>query len=195
MIWYDGLAEWAKADSVSELQSILFKTPPPFQTKTPPPFSQGSSSNINPSKSHAVGTIFGSIAAFIFSIGRGMVIVIVVLVVVILGIRYFTDRGGSGPLKVLVNPHRPRLVESHGKEDPSSTIFHFHEGIYATILNEGGSGKILVKAILKQDGNTYQRSEDVYIESNQTKDFHFVFTEPSRSGDKMQYDVTTIAIE
>jgi hypothetical protein len=195
MVWYEGLSEWSKASSVPELQSILSQTPPPFQSKTPPTFNQvNTSPSTNPSKIHALGTIFGSIGSFLFSIGRGLAIVIVVLIAVVLGIKYFTEKGSSAPFKVEVNPPKPRLVESHGNEDPSSTIFHFHEGVYATVLNEGGSGKVLVKAILTQDGNTYERSEDVFMGANQTRDFHFNFTEPSRTGGKMEYYVTPVAM-
>lgn len=195
MVWYEGISEWTKASAVSELQAIFIQTPPPFQSKTPPTYNKvNPSSNPIPSKTHAIGTIFASIFSFLFSISRGFAIMCVVLLVVFLGIQYFSERGNGAPFKVMVNPPKPRLVESHGNEDPTSSIFHFHEGIYATILNEGGSGKVLVKAILKQDGNTYERSEDVFMGENQTRDFHFNFTEPSRTGSKMEYEVTAIAV-
>jgi hypothetical protein len=106
-----------------------------------------------------------------------------------------TKSGEYSPVKLVVNPPKPRLVESHGNEDPTSSMFHFYEGVWATVLNEGGSGKVLVKATLTQDGHTWQRSQDFVLGENSTKDVHFVFTEPSRVGGDMKYEVTTEAME
>lgn len=106
-----------------------------------------------------------------------------------------TKSGEYSPVKLVVNPPKPRLVESHGNEDPTSSVFHFYEGVWATVLNEGGSGKVLIKATLTQDGHTWERSQDFVLGENSTKDVHFVFTEPSRVGGDMKYEVTTVAME
>ena len=122
-------------------------------------------------------------------------LLILTIIITLLQCSCNTKSGEYSPVKLIVNPPKPRVVESHGNEDPTSSVFHFYEGVWATVLNEGGSGKVLVKATLTQGGHTWQRSQDFVLGENSTKDIHFVFTEPSRIGGDMQYEVTAESMD
>lgn len=159
------------------------------------PFSQTNikSSNTNNSTATEVKQANG-----VWKIIRNGTLLLLVIVGLVWVSSLFINSGGPGnysPIKVVVNPPKPRLVESHAAEDPSSEMLAFREGVYATVLNEGGSGRVLVKATLQQGSNIYKRSEDVYLGENQTQEVHFVFTEPARLGADMKYDVSVIAMQ
>lgn len=173
MIWFEGLDKWVRASEVAELKD-LFKTPPPYQPSYISPVNQ------NLSEESGSGWKALRIVAFL----------IVGVVGVIFLISFLSNPHHNKFMNVDVHPPQARIMESHANEDPSSKLFAYREGVYCTVLNEGGAGRLLVTATLTQGTNTYERTQEVYLNGNQSQEIHFVFTEPHALGGDMKYEIT-----
>lgn len=193
MIWFEGIDEWKKAGDIPELQGAFEVTPPPFTTKATPPPPPKPKAEQKPKAEEPKPTVGGGL----WKITKNAVLLILIITIVVIGLNviYRISNSSSSPIKIAVNPPAPRVVTSHSNEDPSSKMFNYKQGVWATVLNDGGSGLILVKATLTQGGNTYEKSEQTYMASNQTQDFHFVFSEAQLLGSNMRYEVSAVSLE
>lgn len=176
MVWHDGMDNWKPAGQVADLASLFASAPPPYVAPAPPAYSEPPKSG---SAWRAVRIIAGVIVGifilkFLFNI--------------------LNNPRGNGMVHLDVNPPKARIVENHANEDPSSKLFAFREGVYCTILNEGGAGRLLVKAKLYQGSNIYERTQEVFLQGNQSQEMHFVFTEPRALGGEMKYEVNAVAL-
>lgn len=173
MVWRDGMSFWQKAGELGELSGIFAITPPPYYPLPPIPDS----------------TSYGGVTRIV-RIVAGLVIVMLVVKFILSA---FNNTNNS-LVNINVHPPTARIIESHANEDPSSRVFAFREGVYCTVLNEGGAGRLLVSAILLQGNEKYVRSQEVYLNANQSQELHFVFTEPHALGGNMKYEVTAKAL-
>jgi len=175
-IWYEGLENWMKVADVPELQSILPSIPPPYsKSQTPPTFQKVSSKSVaeeKPKKKSRFGVV-------------GWIILIVIIIAVLTMI---ANNPNSIPgVKVQINTPKPIVVTK--RIEDASSILKLKETIYATILNQGGDGNVLVTFHLMQDGNDYTRTESVYMRNNQSFDLNQTFDEVTRLGGDMKYYV------
>jgi hypothetical protein len=187
-IWYEGLSEWTTAGKVEELKGAYRVSPPPFETKVqPPPLSKSDQEFVDTVKAQKPSSavrVVGTIAIILIGIGGAFFI-----------LSLFINGGSNSMLKVTVHPPNPRVVETHSNEDPSSQLFAYRQAVYATVLNAGGSGNILVKAVLRQGDNAYEKSETIYLTNNETQELHFTFDEAKALGGDMHYEVSANAAQ
>jgi len=178
-IWHEGLSNWTTVGMVDELRDIIKSVPPPFNTQPknpPPPFNQ-EKTNVKNSQPEKRG-------------GRGYYVWLTVLVaLVIILFMMFKNNPNSIPgVKVQVSPPKPVLITSRG-DDKNATLLDFKETVYATILNQGGAGSILVTFHLFQNGNDFVRTQTVYLKNSESRDLDVTFDEVKRLGGNMSYRV------
>jgi hypothetical protein len=184
-IWYEGLGNWITADKVDELREILKSAaPPPFnpRPKTPPP----------PFQKEKVQTVCvsqpekKSNSSWYFWIGLLTVIAIIAVIMI------KNNPNAIPGVKVQINTPKPTVITSRG-DDKNSELLNFKETLYATVQNQGGDGTVIVTFNLMQDGNTYTRTQTVYLRANESRDLNVTFDEVKRLGGKMTYSVNAIA--
>ncbi|MGE3824202.1 MAG: GYF domain-containing protein [Bacteroidia bacterium] len=196
LVWFDGLSEWTKAEFIAELKEVLTVTPPPInkQAPPPPPIDQTKKKEEVKSESKLVSTDPKKQN----SVGRTILITFFIVLAIIGCIVVFnimTDPSNNSFVKITVNPPNPRVATSRSEEDPSSTVFAYKQGVDATIINQGGAGRILVTSTLTQNDHSYERSQEIYLPENATEDLHFTFDEAELLGGEIRYSVTAKAIE
>jgi hypothetical protein len=174
-IWYTGLDKWTTAGKVEELKDILNKsTPPPFtqSQKITPPIPNVKSENTGPVKKKSkTGITIGIIAALL-------------LILVVVMIRNNPD---SIPgFKIEINTPKPILLSVRA-DDKNSTILKIKETVYARVQNQGGSGNVIVTFHISQDGNNYERTKSINLQSNEIQDIEETFDEVTRLGGQMTY--------
>ena len=174
MIWYEGMETWTKAGDIEELKSVFPAIPPPFikQQNPAPPLPKPIQSIPPQKKKSKLGII-------------GWILLVVIGGAIIL---MFNNNPKSFPgMKVQINIPKPTVVTK--RIEDASTLLKLKETIYATIMNQGGDGNVLVTFHLLQDGNDFTRTESIYLSSNQSADLNQTFDEVTRLGGDMKYYV------
>jgi len=194
MLWFDGIQTWTKAANIPELKDVFGSIPPPFERqasplvdthkKEAPKAEPVSISTAESKKKNSLGKNILLIAAVLLLIIGGLVIMNVM-----------ENPNDNSFMNVTINPPNPRVVESHGKEDRSSKMFSYKEGIDCTILNQGGSGNVLVTCILIQNDHSYERSKEIFMAENATEELHFVFDEAKLLGGDMTHRIEVKATQ
>lgn len=184
-IWYDGLDIWTTAEQVEELQELLKSSaPPPFgePKKMPPPIQKPTKSfnsvQPEPKKKSKTGTI---IAALVTIILLGFAAIM------------FVNNPDSIPgVKIEINTPKPVIATSRA-DNSNSDLLKKRLTVYATVMNQGGDGNVLVMFKVYQAGNTYDRTKSVYLRANESQDVTETFDEVTRLGGDITYDVQASA--
>ncbi len=90
-------------------------------------------------------------------------------------------------------PPNPVVVSSKS-DASSSTIFDFSIKLTGQVRNNGGDGYIVIKAIVRQDGKRYEKTQQKYLKSYDTDDFEFVFDEVKLFKKAGNYDIQTFPL-
>jgi hypothetical protein len=169
MVWYEGIDEWTQAEKIEELRTLIIN-------------------NENRQDEEKPGD------SLIWKAAKWIGILVLIILAVKISFTVLNNPHSNSYINVDVHPPSPTVVESHAGEDQSSRLFAYREAVYATVINQGGSGRVLVTAQLTQGGNLYERTKEVYINANQSQEVHFVFTEPKALGGSMTFSVAARAL-
>lgn len=183
-IWYDGLSEWTKANNIDELKE-LFKTltPPPFgeTKKTPPPINK-------PTEQASVTPPTKNKKSYI-----RLIVAAIILVLIIGGITMMTNNPNAIPgVKLEINIPKPIVVTSHA-DGKSSGLFNARTTVYATVMNQGGDGNVLVTFYVYQGSNTFDRSKTLFLSAGQSQDLEVTFDEVDYLSGEITYNVEASA--
>jgi len=181
-IWHEGLTDWIKAEETEELREFFkSSTPPPFNKhiESPPSFVSPAAQNKNPN------------TVSVWKVIRVLLIVGVIGFVTILLINNRED----ALMKVTVNPPNPKVLTTRSETDPASTLLDYKQAVHATIINQGGSGKILVTATIHQGSKRFEEKKEIYLSENQSQEVYLMFDGPKALGGRITYDVTARSIE
>lgn len=179
-IWYEGINEWASAGSIEELKE-LFKSssPPPYHQLTPPhikkPEQKKETSTYKaPEKKRNTGwTVF----------------IIILLVLAIGAVIMVKNNPNSIPgIEIKVNTPKPLIVRKSA-DGKNSGLFNARTTVYASVMNQGGSGNVLVTFYVYQGSRTYDKTKRLYLTSGQSKDLEMTFEEVDYISGKISYDV------
>lgn len=182
-VWYEGLNEWTTAEKIDELKPLFHpSTPPPFEEKktSPPPFEvkneQTKSIADQPAKKKS---------------RTGLVVGLLVLFFVVIGALMIVNNPNSVPgVKFEINTPKPIVVTSRA-DGKGSGLFNARTTVYATVLNEGGDGNVLVNFRVYQGEKEFTRSKSVYLGSSQSQDLTETFEEVDYLSGEITYDVKT----
>jgi hypothetical protein len=182
-VWYEGLAEWTTAEKVEELKPL-------FQSASPPPFEKNQSS---PPRFEAKteSTIPKSDVVLETKSKTGLVVTLVVLFFVVIGAVMVMNNPNSVPgVKLEINTPKPVVVTSRA-DGKGSGLFNARTTVYATVLNEGGDGNVLVNFYVYQGEKKYSRSKSIYLSASQSQDLEETFEEVDYVSGDIKYDVAT----
>lgn len=73
-------------------------------------------------------------------------------------------------------PPEPNIIHSEANSD-SSTLFEYSTKVLGTVMNSGGDGYIVIKAFVDQNQKRFTKSKQLYLLSNESEDFEFIFDE------------------
>lgn len=180
-VWFEGLDKWKIMDEIEELKDIfVMKTPPPFnpQKVTPPPIkkltARPDTTQATPKKN--------------FKTGRWVILILILIFVIGGGLMIFNNPNSIPGVKLEINTPKPMVVTSRA-DASKSTLLKGKTTVFATVQNQGGDGNILVKFHVYQDGNHFNRSQEVYLRANSSEDVEMTFDEVRRLGGKITYNV------
>lgn len=187
-IWYEDLPDWTIADKIEELKDLLkTATPPPFgeTKKTPPPIQkttpQTQATTSAPTKKKSK---------------IGLIVVIVVVVVLLLGggglIMVMNNPNAIPGVKLEINTPKPTVVTSSA-DGKKSGVFNARTTVYATIMNQGGDGNVLVTFYVYQGSKTFDKSKSIYLSAGQSQDLEETFEEVDYLSGKITYNVDAVA--
>jgi len=184
-IWYEGLPEWTKAGEIPEL-SELFRnsTPPPIN---PNSFSKNESSKPIPPKSSISEPKKNKPRAWLW-----ILIALFLVISVITGIIVVNNPNAVPGVRLEINTPKPVIVSSRA-DGKNSGIFNARTTVYATVMNQGGSGNVLVTFYVYQGGNTFDKSKSIYLGSNQSEDLEMIFEEVDYISGDITYNVDAVA--
>lgn len=183
-IWYDGLSDWVLASKIDELNDYFNVTPPPFNSErnnTPPPIH--SPANHDPIVGHQKKSPWK--------------IIITVAIIIAVGIIVINFQNGNISTNILGGPSSPspKVLNSRSEVDPNATLLDYKQAVYATIYNEGGSGRILVTATIDQGKRHYEETREVFLAEKASKEVYIMFDGPKALGGEIRYDVYARSID
>lgn len=73
-------------------------------------------------------------------------------------------------------PPQPEITHSEANSD-SSTLFEYSTKVIGTVENYGGDGYVIIKALVNQGDKRFTKSQQLYLLSNESEDFEFIFDE------------------
>lgn len=126
---------------------------------------------------------------------RGLIYTLIVLLLVIVsgGIIVFLNNPNSIPgVKLEINTPSPIVVTSRA-DGSKSSLLKQRTTVYATVLNQGGDGNVLVTFHVYQDGNSYDRTQPIYLQANESRDLEVTFDEVKMLAGKITFDVEAAA--
>jgi len=115
-------------------------------------------------------------------------IIIGFLVVCLIHIILKNDPGSIPGIKIKLNTPKPIVVTSRS-DSSKSGLLKKRITIYATILNQGGKGNVLVTFHVFQDRNDWDRSKTVYLRPNESENVEETFEQVKRLGGEISYRV------
>lgn len=106
---------------------------------------------------------------------KGLYIAVAVIAVVIVAavlVVEFTQRGG---FRGVINPPNVKIVS----RDLDTTLegLDYVAYVYVTVKNEGGAGSATVYVKVMQGGDSWTKSRSVYLDSGESSDLTFKFSE------------------
>ena len=81
-------------------------------------------------------------------------------------IYFFNDIFGPDP-----------VIISKGIDEWSSDLFEYSQRVWAEIRNYGNSGDVIIEATIYQGGNSWTKTNRLYMSKNLTKRYYIVFDE------------------
>lgn len=190
-VWFEGLANWIEAGKVEELKDLFqSSTPPPFegQKKTPPPINEKIDTESHKTKE----TMFDSPVKKKSMLGKTVGIIILFAALGI-GILMVINNPESIPgVKIEINTPKPTVVTSRA-DGKKSGLFNARTTVYATIMNQGGNGNVLVTFHIYQGGKDFEKSKSFYLGSNDKKDIEMTFEEVDYVSGEITYKVEALA--
>jgi len=185
-VWFEGLSDWVDASAIDELKDYFENSPPPFQTNstTPPKLS----TSPPPTENTAYPTSKKN------SSWKTIVIVITLIVIGGVGLNFYKNKAGAN-LKVTVNPPSPRVLNSRTETDPNATLLDYKQAVYATIYNDGGSGRILVTATIDQGRRHFEETKEIFLGENSSQEVYLMFDGPKALGGSIDFNVFAKSIE
>lgn len=177
LIWYKGITEWKRAAEVEELSEyflLVSPAPPGLDQSRPQPKQtmQGVQKKRKTTRN------------VLLAIG-GLVVLIAALIMI-------NNPHAIPGMEVKINMPNPVVMTSRAN-DGNSSLFKEKTTVYATILNQGGNGNVLVTFHVYQDGNDYDRSKSIYLAANESMDMEVTFDEVRRLGGQITFNVETRA--
>ena len=180
-VWREGITGWTEAQSIIELQ-VLFAVivPPPFpssaqqqqQFTAPPPPSFHVPAQ--PKRRSNAGWII-ALAALVLILGIGIIVLL--------------NNPNTVPgVAIEINTPKPSVVTSRA-DGHKSGIFNARTTVYATVMNQGGDGKVLVTFYVYQGNKTYDRSESIYMRGGTSEDLEVTFEEVDYISGDVTYHV------
>lgn len=73
-------------------------------------------------------------------------------------------------------PPQPEIIHSEANND-SSTLLEYSTKVIGTVMNKGGDGYIIIKTFVNQGDKRFTKSKQLYLLSDQSEDFEFIFNE------------------
>ena len=168
-IWYEGIEDWTTAGKIEELKGL-------FKTSTPPPMTKKNDEPkpSQPKKKSRLGLII-TIVVVVVLLGFGAVMVI--------------NNPNSVPgVKVEINTPKPVIVTKRA-DNKKSGLLNARTTIYATVLNQGGNGNVLVTFHVFQGNKSYDMSKEIYLLAGKSKDLEVTFEEVDYLSGKITYSV------
>lgn len=185
-VWHEGLPDWVKASSIAELKDYFESSPPPFQTNsTTPP-------KLNTQQQSIENAIYPTSKKN--SSWKTIAIVIILVVIGGIGLNFYKNKAGTN-LKVTINPPNPKVLDSRSETDPNTTFLDYKQAVYATIYNDGGSGRVLVTATIDQGRRHFEETKEIFLGEKSSQEVYLMFDGPKALGGKMIYDVSVKSIE
>lgn len=114
---------------------------------------------------------------------KGAIIGMVICVVLILLISFFVLKDSVLPPSPLIISRRIERVDG----------MDMKAKVTAVLQNRGGHGKVLIIFHVYQNGNSYERTESVYLNANDTRELEETFDEVKRLGGEITYSVDVSA--
>jgi hypothetical protein len=122
-----------------------------------------------------------------------IVVSIIIGLLLISGVVMFLNNPNSIPgVKVEINTPNPIVVTSRA-DGSKSGLLKERTTVYATVLNQGGEGNILVTFHVYQDGSAFERTKPIHLNSNESQDLEMTFDEVKMLGGNITFDVNSIA--
>jgi hypothetical protein len=90
-------------------------------------------------------------------------------------------------------PPEPNIIHSEANSD-SSTLFEYSTKVIGTVMNKGGDGYIVIKALVYQNEKKFTKSKQLYLLSNESEDFEFIFDEVKFLKETPSYSVETFKL-
>lgn len=94
----------------------------------------------------------------------------------------------KGDLFSKVMPPQPIVVSSTA-DASSSKLLEYSVKVKGVVRNEGGDGYVVVEATVQQGGDSWMKTERIYLSSFETKDFELIFDEARMLGENPSYYV------
>lgn len=180
-IWFEGLSEWTEAGKLDDLKD-LFSTPPPHRTAATPPPPKKPTPESKPAEAPPKKKS-----------RRGLVITILVVLLVFIAGTIVVNNPRSIPgVKFEINTPSPIVVTSRA-DNHKSGLFNAKTTVYATVMNEGGDGNVLITFHIYQGKKAYDRTKLIYLRAGQSEDVNVTFEEVDFISGDITYHVDAVA--
>ena len=90
-------------------------------------------------------------------------------------------------------PPKPVIVSTKAN-DSSTKIFDYSIQVFGEVRNEGGDGYVVIEVNVEQNGKSWKKTQQLYIESYQTSKFSIDFDEVKLLDKTPQYSVICYAL-
>jgi hypothetical protein len=205
-VWYEGLTDWKHAEEIQEL-AVLFAVaaPPPFtgvkpNVQAPPPPQQQQQATQPVQQQHLQHPPHQqSNAPFHHQPPKkksrtGLIITLVVLLLIIgIGAVVVVNNPNAIPgMKLEINTPKPTVVTSRA-DGSKSGLINARTTVYATVMNQGGDGNVLVTFYVYQGNETYDRTQNIYMRAGDSEDLEETFEEVDYVSGEITYTVTADA--
>lgn len=180
LVWCEGIPSWTEAQNIGELQ-VLFQvaTPPPFP---PPPQQQQFAAPPPPNFQVPTQRPRKSNAGWIITL------VALVLILAIGAIALINNPNAIPGVEVDINTPKPTVVTSRA-DGSQSGLLNARTTVYATVMNQGGDGNVLVTFYVYQGNYAYDRTESIYMYSGSSEDLEVTFEEVDYLSGEITYNV------
>jgi hypothetical protein len=178
LVWCEGLPAWTEAQRIAELQSLFQATAPQFassqQQYQTHPHAQPFTHPVQAGKKSNAGWIITLIALFLV-LGIGAIVLI-------------NNPNAVPGVSVDINTPKPTVVTSRANGNKSG-LLNARTTVYATVMNQGGDGNVLVTFYVYQGNYTYDRTESIYMRSGDAEDLEVTFEEVDYISGEVTYNV------
>lgn len=117
---------------------------------------------------------------------KWIITLIVIIGLVVFGLNY------QSLFKTIVPP-KPVVVSSYA-DGSSSKLFEYSVKVVGSIRNDGGDGYVVAEATVSQDGETWTKTDQIFLGSYETAAVEFVFDEVRLLRQTPEYDLRVHAL-